>query len=55
MWYRENVLKGGGAVIAACCNLGSKDIDSVNKDSTPNVTLDAKEDIATEGKQGVGH
>lgn len=47
-------LERWGAVIAACCNLGSKDIDSVNKDSTPNVTLDAKEDTATEGKQGVG-
>ena len=40
-------LERWGAVIAACCNLNQKDIDSVNKDPIPDVPVGAKEDAVT--------
>ena len=42
------------AVIAAICSLNQKDADNVNKDAVPDVAVGRKEDVATEGKQGVG-
>lgn len=47
-------LERWGAVIAACNSLDQKDVDGGNKNLVSDVTVDAKDDAATEGRQGVG-